>query len=273
MDNSRVVVLGNGFLGSAYKRAGYRVCGREEFDWAGECIYTEAKLTDLLMNADVLVNTIGISDTRFCEDDSNWDFIHNINGKLPKFLSKVCADLNKKFIHISTGCLYDERNVPQKEDTFKAAHCNYVISKWIGEIGCNKETDLILRPRLLFDGYAPADGKRNNLLCKMAKFNKFVAELNTITSLDTIVEATEALLDANQSGVFNVGQTGHYSIAHIANELGLQIDEALRQEDLHKSQGLFLVNNIMDLTKLQQFYQPRDAIVEVKRCWAQLQEQ
>lgn len=274
MDKSKVIVLGDGFLGNAFKRAGYEVWGRDKFEWNGPSFPPEF-LRGMLRGKDVeaVVNTIGISDTRFCEDDNNWDLIHSVNGILPGYLSRQCGGL-ARFVHISTGCLYDKNNgVGQKESDFKAAHCNYVVSKWIGEIGCDAEEDIILRPRLLFDSAAPAEGKRNNLLCKMSGFTQFLDEYNTVTSLDTIVEATQALLDADAYGIFNVGQTGAYTIAYMAEQLGLTVEKKLKQEDLHASQGLYLVNNLMDLSKLREFYEPRNTITELKRCWEELHTQ
>jgi len=213
-----------------------------------------------------VINAIGISDTRFCEDDANWELIKKVNGEIPQILSDMCEYYNHKFVQISTGCLYDVRDVPQKETDFIASHCNYVTSKWLGEKACKPNRDLIIRPRLLFDSVKPEG--RNNLLCKLPEFDAYLYELNTVTSCDTIVEAVEALLDANQSGVFNVGNTGSYSIWQMADAIGLVGENtcAIGQEQLHQSQGLYLVNNLMDMTKLEKFYQPRDVIEELKRC-------
>jgi dTDP-4-dehydrorhamnose reductase len=274
MDKDKILILGDGFLGQAFKRHGYEVWGRDKFEWGiDERRHSIMPGAVVSRKFEAVVNTIGISDTRFCEDDDNWNIIYSVNGKLPTWLSEEFAIRGIKFVHISTGCLYDKNNgVAQKEDDFKAAHCNYVVSKWIGEIGCDPERDIILRPRLLFDSHPPAAGKRNNLLCKMKEFTTFVDEYNTITSLDTIVEATQALLDEERVGVFNVGQTGAYTNAYMARHLGLDVKSIMKQEDLHKSQGLYLVNNLMDLAKLSEVYEPRDTLVELDRCWKLLNE-
>ena len=265
MNRDRILILGDGFLGNAFKRHGYEnVWGREKFQWQGGCNLFEKCLQD--ERFDVVINTIGISDTRYCEDFKNWEEVHSTNSLLPKFLSDTCGWYDRKFVHISTGCLYDTLNVPQSEEEPKSAHCNYVISKWIGEMGC-ANNDLIIRPRLLFDSEVPKNNKRNNLLCKLEKFTEFVGERNSITSNDTIVEAIESLLENNQSGIFNVAQTGSYTIAEIAEFLGLTINRVLSQDELRKDQGLALVNNIMDLNKLEKFYKPRETLEEVERCW------
>jgi hypothetical protein len=106
----------------------------------------------------------------------------------------------------------------------------------------------------------------------MKGFTEFLREYNTVTSCDTIVEATQALIDGDASGVFNIGQTGHYTIADMANAIGLKVERELKQEELHESQGLYLVNNLMDLSKLEEYYTPRNTLVELRRCWEILKE-
>ncbi len=270
MYKDKIIVLGDGFLGQTFKRRGYTVLGRNEFEWNGQL---KSDHMELIYNDsyDAIINTIGVSDTRYCENPLNWTRINSINGMLPGYLSSQCHIAGKRFVHISTGCLYDTRDVPQAEDAFKSAHCNYVVSKWIGEMGCS-DADLVIRPRLIFDSRPPNKGKRNNLLCKIREFSDFVGEYNTVTSNDTIVEAIQALLDGDAAGVFNVGQTGHYTIADMARHLGLTVENELTQEDLHITQGLYLVNNLMDLSKIQKYYQPRDTLEELTKCWELLNE-
>ena len=53
---------------------------------------------------------------------------------------------------------------------------------------------------------------KNNLLNKVRKFNNYLTEINSFTSVQTIVEATTALLENDQSGVFNVANKGYTSL-------------------------------------------------------------
>lgn len=279
MDKENVIVLGNGFLGKCFARHGYDVWDRKKFSLFDKSSavtgqYNVHKLNARLRLAKdkneqlVVINTIGISDTRYCEDVDNWKNVMEVNAELPNILSDMCSYFGAKLVHISTGCLYDVHNIPQAEDDFISAHCNYVVSKWVGENNCDINKDLIIRPRLLFDSVTPPSGKRNNLICKLMDFDAYLSEFNTVTSNDTIVEAIEALLEADQVGVFNVGNTGNYTIYGMADALGLvgEDTEIINELDLHESQGLYLVNNIMDLSKLLEYYTPRDALVELKRC-------
>jgi dTDP-4-dehydrorhamnose reductase len=253
------VVLGRGFLGAEFERQGYTVYGRDTFN------HPCHEMHEALAPFDNVINCIGNADTRACEDVANWDKVHSVNAWLPKMLSDHCSRYHKRFIHISTGCVYDQNNKPQTEDDFTSSHCRYVVSKLTGEYYCN-HNDLIIRPRLYFSDQA----NKNNLLCKLPKFERHLTEINSFTSTSTIVEAVTALIRAEQKGVFNVAQTGFSTIKDIANMLGLPHKPTITGAELQNDQGLALVNNIMDISKLSEFYQPRCLFDEFSRCWDQL---
>lgn len=278
------LILGNGFLGKEFVRHGYTHYTTSEMlryitfsESIEEDIESHIKFLSKLeyildelaihknIKIDTIINCIGKADTRYCEDEINFmnDVIH-VNGGIPNLLSNFCRERNLKFVQISTGCLYDIRTRPAKETDFTAAHCKYVISKWIGELGCDKRYDLIIRPRLYF---SDIDNKFN-LITKFKRFNTILNEFNSVVSTRTIVEAVTSLLENNQSGIFNVANDGAYTIKQLSEAIGYtwSDDQVVHQEELHKSQGLYLVNNVMDLTKLKQFYTPRDAISEIKWC-------
>lgn len=256
----KIVVLGRGFLGQEFEKMGYEVWDRKRFNFSTS--------VDVLVDYDVVINCIGISNTRYCEDPKNFNEIMTVNGTLPNILSRYCNTKGKKFVQISTGCLFDEVGRPCTEEDFISAHCNYTVSKYAGEMSCNKETDLILRPRLLF-----SDTKmdtHNNLIQKLLKFDTFVDEFNSVTWNKTIVEATQALLDAGVSGIFNIANEGVHTIYDIATKMLGKSGAKMSGEELRKSQGLFLVNNVMDLTKLKKYYQPETVENAIKECYKEL---
>jgi dTDP-4-dehydrorhamnose reductase len=263
MDN--VLVLGNGFLGKQYKKNGYTVWGRDQLDIDPNNI--EGSLDVLFTKEvcdkfDTIINCIGNANTRMCEDPLYWDVVYAINAHLPKVLSGLCELHGIKFVQISSGCVYDQNNEPQREDSYLSSHCRYVVSKLAGEFNCHSN-DLILRPRLYFG--ETKDG--NNLLSKITNFKTFLTEMNSYTSVQTIVEATVALLNNDCSGVFNVAQRGVTNLVDIAEAVGLKVGGTLSGSQLRDQEGLYLVNNIMDISKLEQYYTPRPIITEIKRCW------
>jgi len=270
-----ILVLGKGFLGQAFEKAGFEVWDRTKFEWSGSKFNNNPTLMErefnkiLEKNPTAVVNCIGESNTRKCEDIDNFYNSIQLNGFFPILLSNFLQRNNIKFVHISTGCLYDVSNVPQNEQDFLAAHCNYTIGKWISDKGCNPVRDLILRPRLYFG----RTNNKNNLLCKLPRFEKYNRTLDSLTSVEVIVEATKQLLYKQASGIFNVACEGVTSIYEIAKAIQLPNVQPMDREELLKNQKLHLVNCIMDISKLKQFYQPPQIMDEVLSCYKQLNEE
>jgi len=274
----KVVVLGRGYLGQEFERQGFEVWGRDKFEISDDHVHAFTHQWETLKKYDTIINCIANSNTRFCEDPNNFDKVIHVNVSIPTALSEWCNDNNKKFVHISTGCLYDKesnltlfgRNLYyNKETDFIAAHCKYTVSKWMAEIRCHKK-DLIIRPRLLFSDIV----NPKNLLCKLSKFNEFTCDnFDSITSTTTIVKAVHALLKNKQSGIFNVANEGFSTMHQIALKiLNKQDAGRITAEDLRKREKLYLVNNVMDLTKLKKYYKPSNLEKELIRCYNNLHE-
>ena len=127
----------------------------------------------------------------------------------------------------------------------------------VGELNCNNE-HLIIRPRLLFNEFED----KKNLLTKFSKFDRYLNEFNTVTSTEVIVKSVVALIENNCSGVYNIGNTGNYTIEQLAEAFGMNTEKKhLTQSELIRSQGLHLVNNVMSMNKLikDTGYIPEDA--------------
>jgi len=263
----KIIVLGRGYLGKEFERHGYEVWGRDKFTYNINKESVDAfEFSSELYNCDIIINCIAKSNTRWCE--ANFDEALAVNGILPKKLSNFCDISRKKFVHISTGCLYDNAYKINKETDFTAAHCNYTVTKWVGEQGCNKEKDLILRPRLLFDS-TPC---KNNFLYRLLNFNSCVINRqDSLTCTTTLVESIIALLKNKQTGIFNVANKGNASMWQIAKWLDSKkeiLDTSIEQ--VREDQGLYLVNNTMDLTKLKKFYNPKSLEICIKECYNNL---
>lgn len=259
----KIIVLGKGFLGKAFEKQGFEVWGKDKFTITRENCSDYFNLNKL-NEYDTIINCIGKSNTRWCELEENNPEAMFSNKGVTKLLSYYCKSQGKKFVHISTGCLYDNNQFPQPESTSSIYHCYYVKTKIEGESCCNPR-DLILRPRLYFGDFPD----KNNLLCKIPKFDKLLTERNSYTSVHVIIEATKALLDANQSGIFNVACDDYATVQKLGELMGIK-RPGITEKELHTQEKLFLVNNIMDLSKLKEFYSPKKLEYEVLRCWGEL---
>jgi dTDP-4-dehydrorhamnose reductase len=256
---NNIIVLGNGFLGKKFARNGYVVWGRSVLD-------IRRGFTDLrgLDRYSVVVNCIAKSNTRWCEERENFKDALWSNGDVPAILSDYCKVRGKRFVHVSTGCLYDDGPCGWGECDPTVAKVNYTVTKWVGEQGCN-QSDLILRPRLLFGDFVD----RNNLLCKLPTFQRYVTELNSYTSVDVVVEAMECLLGEGQQGVFNVACEGNAAVKDVASWIGWE-GTGITGSELVQTEHLHLINNTMSISKLKKFYQPPSLKAEVLRCWEKM---
>lgn len=184
-----------------------------------------------------------------------------VNGILPSRLSTLCAEHGKRLVHISTGCLYDCNDYPQTETEFTVSHCRYTVAKWVGENGLNPDRDLILRPRLLFNDQAHP----KNLLWKLRHFTSYLDELNSFTHTADVVRATTALVAAGCVGIFNVACEGYLTVYDLAHLIGLRGGK-LNANTLRTREGIYLVNNILNLDKLKQHLALADLVDTVQEA-------
>jgi len=273
MLTDKCIVVGRGFVGKEFERQGFRVFDKDDFhiSYMKSLTVKQAINFSPLMDYDIVINCIGKSNTRWCEDPKNHSELLWSNYEVPKTLSEYCYRNKKKFVHISTGCLYDDGN-DWTEDSLLTAHCAYTASKLFGEKACSVENDLILRPRLLF-----SDTKDSmNLIMKLAKFEKHITDVNSITSIRLIVDSAIALLEKEQTGIFNVSHTHPVSIRQLARLIhgewyGRDVNESLfTGEDLIKQEGLHLVNNTMNVDKLSAFIDIPNTLTVVSKCLQEL---
>lgn len=250
----RIAVVGRGFLGREFERQGFDVFGKE--------IAFEALLGQL-EKYDVVVNCIAKSDTKWCEKKENFFAVWNSNVKIPSLLSMFCESKGKRFVHISTGCLYDSPGCDESSEI--VAHCVYTMSKWAGEMSLG-EKDLILRPRLFFSDVPD----KNNLLCKLPKFTKYVDGVSdSFTYTGDIPPAVVALLEADQSGVFNIACEGIGSVFDVAMLLGLD-PQWTNIETIRKQLDIHLVNCTMKTDKIKKYYEPSLLGPKLKECFKKL---
>lgn len=96
------------------------------------------------MQPDIMVNCIGILIKGSSSNPANAIYI---NAFLPHFLSGIARDLNCKFIHISTDCVFSGKKGGYLESDFRDADDIYGRSKALGEL--NNQYDLTIRTSII----------------------------------------------------------------------------------------------------------------------------
>jgi len=256
------IVLGKGYLGREFERQGFEVWGKDCLAVGG---HFNPGMLEGLREYDCVVNCIAKTNTKWCEQKENFESAVMINGVLPKMLSDFCNRNAIKFVQISSGCLYDSDCCTEKDKV--VAHCQYTLTKWMGEIGCS-DNDLILRPRLYYSDVPD----KNNLLCKLPKFKEYTNDrLNSFTDTRDIPKAVKALVRCKAEGIYNIASTGERSIYQLAQSLGLSC-KSITSENLRKEEGIHLVNSTMRCHKLRKIYEPSKLEISTKHCWNELEE-
>jgi len=260
-------VLSDGYIGSAYKEAGYNCINRKQYDCLRDSF---DKLETLLQDYDVVVNCIAITDTKWSEQKENFRTVWKVNADFVDKLSLYCNKTNKKLIHISTGDLYGtnfewEKNIETRPDLDVAT--NYRFSKFAAEKFCS-DNDLILRIRLPFD----ARNHPKNLLLKAQSYNKFYRWLNMFTYVPDLIAATAILLEKDQKGVFNVVQHEGINIFSLQKNI---YAPNVKDIDFHDKNDPHLtgdkdivhVHNDINIAKLQQFFKTEKPVDAWIKSW------
>jgi dTDP-4-dehydrorhamnose reductase len=206
LSKDKYLVLGDGFLGQAFKREGYNVASiRDIKDPAFISGYKQAE---------VIVNCVAFTDTRKGKDVKNWKEVFEINSIFPCTLFHRLKEDGKKLIHISTGCVYGyNESLPSETDYCRPMDL-YAHSKLIADEYLKKENVLILRPRLLYGTFSHP----KNLFNRLAKFSSFFDKINSVTSVEQIVHTVPLLI--TETGIFNI-DSDILSMHEIAEIMGL----------------------------------------------------
>lgn len=212
MNKSNTIVIGNGYIGSAYSHyADFTTITRDQWSY----IDNIDQLIPLIKNYDYVINCVAITNTTWSEQPSNFKQVWATNVVFVQQLSEYCLKTNKKLIHLSTTDLYGNShdwNINNENRRDLDIATNYRASKFAGERVCNP-SDLILRIRLPFDGR----NHPKNLLTKLPKFNRLYNFMSDYTYIPDLVNATTTL--ANEQGIYNVTSFEADSLCNICKNI------------------------------------------------------
>jgi len=199
----RVLLIGKGHLGSYLKEL-WKLPA--ELHWTREMAEIDAATLKRL-NPDVVVNTAGKTDLRWCEDNAAECFRCNVSAPIGVYRAVKTAFNNKvPYIHLSSGCVWDGPYRPdgkpfQPNDPPTPA-CFYAWTKAACDSMLMDEATsplLLLRPRQV---YSPLAAPRNTLT-KLNGYPRLLDTANTMTSADTVARTIEIVLESKDAKVFN----------------------------------------------------------------------
>lgn len=269
----KIVVLGDGYVGSAFKDSGFDCIAKEEqFKFNGKNI---ADLFGTLMNYNTIINAIGYTNTTTSELPENFQKVWNANVLFVEHLSNYCYNTGKKLVHISTGDLYGNNfNLKETVETTTKIDVGttYRLSKYVGEKFCNPN-DLIIRIRLPFDGR----NHPKNILTKIPKFKNLYSFLNDYTYIPDLIDATKVLIDRDAKGIYNLACHEDGSVIYLLRNV-LELPQ-FKDYDLHDQDHPNIirdlsnvhVHNIMNDDKIREYYIQTTLEDAIKKSWQELQ--
>jgi len=219
----------------------------------------------------VVINAAAKTNLEYCEENKEIAYLTNTLG--PLNILSACATHAAKFIHISSGCLFDGNSAPATEATTPNTSVWYThTKKWADEMitAFGYEDYLILRPRQMIS----ALDHPTNMLTKFAQYENFFAhqELNSITCVEDFGEMIDHLVKTEQRGMFNCCNDGVLTPYEIALGVKTYINPKMEVHEATYEHTLTLqrnrrVNTILDNKKLKKSgYSPRSAAHALEWC-------
>ncbi len=261
MNTGNTIVVGGGYVATAYQEQGYQIVGKSDFVFNGKNFW---ELIPFLHEKQIVVNALAKTDTRWSEIPTNFKELWMTNVVFTQQLSDYCLANNKKLIHISTGDLYGNNHDWQNNTESKREldlNTDYRLSKYASERVCN-DNALILRIRLPFDDRPHP----KNLLMKLPKFTSFYNLTTGYTYLPDLITSSEKLVKADQTGVFNIECEFTTSIFYICKDLldlpnakGLSHMSPLVKNDFDPQ----VVNPMSNIDRLLQYHKPVDLEAQI----------
>lgn len=226
-----ILVLGQtGYIGTQFinelehRNLSYRGISRGNIDYTNFFdLYTLLNETDSYGAFDLIINCagyIGKPNVDACEDHKAETIEGNV--VLPKMISDMCSDLNMRYMHISSGCIYTGYDKEYTEEDppnfcFKTNNGSFYSGcKALAEDLVDKDNSYICRLRIPFD---EIDSPRN-YISKLKNYDKLLNMENSVTHRGDFVKACLDLYENNcPTGIYNVVNTGSVTTSWVAQKM------------------------------------------------------
>jgi dTDP-4-dehydrorhamnose reductase len=265
------IIIGNGKVSNIIRNESDLIVSHEDIEITNYDSIKKYFSTKNISEYESIINTAAKINLEWCQDNKKDAYHVNTSGVIN--LLEFCKLYNKKFVQISSGCIFDgnEKEVCEVDQTTPSAWYTYTKT-WADEIIKNYgyENYLILRPRQLISS------KKNNtnVLTKFLSMDAINAidENNSITCIEDFKEMIKHLLQNNCCGIYNCVNEGYLTPYQIALSLKDKLKPSMIVNKISYKEFLKTlvnkrVNTIMSINKLvQSGYQPRNATVALNWC-------
>jgi len=194
--------------------AGY--LGKQFSDFLDDSILSEKRINskeDIISeiekyNPKIVINCIGKTgnpNVDWCEEHKEMTTFSNV--ELPYLMAISCQELDKRLVHIGSGCIYEGNDnfTELDEPNFRGSH--YSKTKILSEKILSNYPVLTLRIRMPIDG----SPKPQNLLTKILSYPTVVDCQNSMTYIPEFLNATLQLMENKCTGIFNMVNGGTIS--------------------------------------------------------------
>ena len=216
----KILIIGDGFVGARCHNAW------PDSVLSGDIISTADDVRALLdrEQPDAVLNAAGVRgrpNVDWCEDHQ----METIKGNvmLPIMMAEACQERGVYLLHIGSGCIfYGDSLHPDhawREEDFGNPIPVYSRSKWAADLVLSTLPNVgIGRIRMPID-HTPGP---NNLIDKLAGFEKVIDVENSVTIIDDMVAAFHQMMEKRTQGIFHVTNPGtvkHRDILGLYEEL------------------------------------------------------
>lgn len=265
----RYLIFGNGWIGNKFK------------DHLKEAFISNVDITDyynvrkeiIENNPEVIINCAGATgrpNIDWCEEHKAETIYSNVAG--PLVLAKVCEELGKYWVHLSSGCIYEGDNKGRgfsEEDKPTFYGSFYSKSKiWSEEMLKEFDDLLILRLRMPIT----SECNERNFITKIANHKKQINIENSITVIDDFLNAAKFLIEHNKTGIYNMANPGTITHKEILDMYKEIVDknhscEYITLEELERNIVKTRRSNcVLNTEKIEKEFKMRNVKEAVRDC-------
>lgn len=281
IEAGRTLVLGTGYVGSAYLRALHFLGLRPMAQSRSWLDYTDpSQLAHLLdiQKPQLVINAAGYTGNTVDDCETNKEECYSANVSLVRNLGEACKKLDISLFHISSGCIFDgcgpfiEDSVPNNLSQFYA-QCKIHAEMELATTGARAWVFRIRMP------FGPSVHRRS-WLCKLAGYDRILDGLNSVTFLDEFAMRSYQLVQKADPGIYHAACSTPVRTEQVARML---FDAGVRSKacelfspaDFAAAGHVHRSSAVLDVTKFEKAYGAPfgDPMVALRWCIDRLKDE